>query len=76
MKVYRIKHKPSGLYYNKHSGCMTDDGSVFEKKIFAEKYLEKVSCGHFSYYDENKSLEADFGKENKSFELKEYELKD
>lgn len=76
MKVYRIKHKPSGLYFNKHSHCMTEDGSVFEKKLFAEKYLEKVSCGYFSYYGENDSLEADFRKENNNFELKEYDLVD
>ena len=76
MKVYRIKHKPSGLYFNKHSHCLTEEGSIFEKKVFAEKYLRFVSDGYFSYYGDDKLFENDFRKKNRSFELKEYDIED
>lgn len=80
-KNYKISQFANRIIRRVESGYVRDILSLTDIETYnipsrAEKYLEKVSCGYFSYYGENDSLEADFRNENKSFELKEYELKD
>lgn len=66
MKVYRIKHKPSGWYLNKYSGHLTKCGSVFESEKKVRQYLSLVTNGAF----------LAFTKGNGDFEIKEYILED
>lgn len=66
MRVYRIKYKLSGLYWNKYSGRLTKCGSVFESEKTAKQYLSLLTNGAF----------LAFNKGNTDFEIKEYILED
>lgn len=62
MKVYRIKHKPSGLYWNKLKGRLVDDGlrdagvmwkeppTIPEQVTIITKHQDGKSCFVFAKY--------------------------
>lgn len=64
MKVYRIKHKPSGLYYCNRFKKLTKDGTVFDMKQCCNLVLALVKAKYHKQYHPSE------------FEIIEYELKD
>ena len=64
MKVYRIKHKPSGLYYCKYARKLTSNGSVFDLQTVCKAYMLTVKLEYHKQYHPSE------------FEIKEYELVD
>lgn len=73
MKVYRIKHKPSGLYWDAFNDKLDEIGSVLQ-------YKPNLSIGLFvwnsdvdnEYMDEWKHITIPV----EELELKEYDLED
>ena len=64
MKVYRIKHKPSGLYYCNRFKKLTAEGSVFDMESYCNMILKMVKAKYHKQYHHDE------------FEIIEYELKD
>lgn len=67
MKVYRIKHKPSGRYLDLRSHKLDVDGSVLTwKPSLTNLFVVDYICGDKELVDIPERV----------WELKEYELKD
>lgn len=64
MKVYRIKHKPSGLYWDSNSQKLTKYGTVYDLPAHADIGLIWVREKYHRQYHHS------------DFELKEYNLED
>lgn len=56
MKVYRIKHKPSGLYYDKLNRNLSDKGTVYTDIILVNASISylKNNPDYEILYDEIK----------------------
>lgn len=64
MKVYRIKHKPSGLYYCRYAKKLTKDGSVYDINVLCLLTFSIVKDKYRKQYTPDE------------FEIKEYDLED
>lgn len=64
MKVYRIKHKPSGLYWDVHKRKLTENGTVYDLLPYVYIGLVWVQEHYYKQYHPNE------------FEIKEYDLED
>ena len=64
MKVYRIKHKPSGLYYDIHKHKLSDNGAIVDMLPYADIGLVMAREKYHKQYHPSE------------FEIIEYELKD
>lgn len=65
MKVYRIKHKPSGLYYSGYENNEDNTGKIFNNK--------KVALMEFHLWV---NMKFACGTELSDWELEENEIKD
>lgn len=64
MKVYRIKHVPSGKYYDSHANKLSENGTVFSMRPFVDIGLVLVQEKYHKQYHPAE------------FEIMEYEIKD
>lgn len=64
MKVYRIKHKPSGKYYDSHANKLSENGTVYDLLPYVDIALLLVKERYHKQYHPDE------------FEIMEYEIKD
>lgn len=73
MKVYRIKHKPSGLFYNDFDDRLSKEGAILYRK-------PDISKGLFAWTTDTNKVPMDEWVDiiipESELEVKEYDLED
>ena len=75
MKIYRIKHKPTGLYVSKSTGYgsfvrLTNRGKLYKNKGPIEKWINIQFCNEINNHDELEWEEYELSASTKQFKDK------